>query len=163
MHYQVEPLHFSDEGRNVVPGAGLARTRRQGHRQFGMLHHPADRLNQPIRIGLGDHQGVAAIGQHIQQAVGIGRDNGLPHRQRLKHGERRAFPQRGKHHDVEGRERGRDVAGKACEHELVTQAQCLRLRLELRLQLTFADDEDARVGMTGQHLRCGGDQILIAL
>jgi cytochrome P450 len=46
-----------------------------------------------IGTAISDDERVAAVGQHVEQAVGVGRDDRLPHRQSLERGQRRAFPQ----------------------------------------------------------------------
>ena len=64
----------------------------------------------PRAAGAGTISASTSVGQHIQQAVGVGRDDRLPHRQRFERRQRRAFPQRRKHHEVERGQRRGDVA-----------------------------------------------------
>ena len=98
-----------------------------------------------------------------QQAVGVGRDDRLPHRQRLEHGQRRAFPQRREHHEVERRQRRGDVARKPANTNRSPRPSARACASSSRLQLAFADDEEARVGMRCDDRRRRLDQVLVAL
>ena len=70
--------------------------RRRGARaSCGLVDHRGSRPSASARASrLGTMMRVAVVGQHVEQAVGVGRDDRLPHRQRLEHGQRRALPQR---------------------------------------------------------------------
>ena len=58
----------------------------------------------PPASRLGTTSASWPIGQDVEQAVGIGRDDRLARRQRLERRQRRAFPERRKHDDVERRQ-----------------------------------------------------------
>ena len=115
-------------------------------RSSGLVHQPHDGARQ--RVGVALRHDDARRGrrvEHVEQAVGVGRHDRLPHRQRLEHRQRRALPERRKHADVERRDDARDVAREAGEHEPIAEAERARLRFERLAQRPLADQEEPRV------------------
>ena len=66
-----------------------------------------DRPRQRAGVALRHDQRVAPSVEDVEQAVGVGRDDRLAHRQRLEHRQRRALPERRKHAEVERRDDAR--------------------------------------------------------
>ena len=74
-------------------------------RSSGMIDRPDDLRRQRAGIALRHDHRVVSVGEDVEQAVRVGGDNRLPHRQRFESGDRRPFPQGRKHAQVERRER----------------------------------------------------------
>jgi hypothetical protein len=92
------------------------------------------------------------------QAVGVGGHDRLSCRQRFERRQRRPLPERGKHGDVERRERARGIAAKAGEDEAFPEPEARGLRLEIRAQRPFADEHESGAGPRGDNARRGVHQ-----
>ena len=103
------------------------------------------------------------VRQDVEQPVGVGRDDRLPHRQRFEGGDRRPFPERRKDAQVERRQRAGDVAAEAGEHEAVAEPERARPAPEVRQQRPLADEKEPRAGRRGDDPSGGVDQVRVAL
>ena len=70
-----------------------------------MIDRPDDLVGERGGIAFRHDHRIVTVGQDVEQPVGVGRDNRLPHRERFEAGERRPFPERRKHAEVERRQR----------------------------------------------------------
>ena len=116
---------------SYLPGC-TARTRSQPGTVVGTIDHPDDFVGQRAPRRAWDDARVAIVRQDVDQPVRVGGHDGLPHRQRLEDGERRALPERGNtlrsNADSTRRARRADEPG---EHEAVAEperAPALRAR-----------------------------------
>ncbi len=159
----VQALHLPDERVDVVAPAGLPGGRSQPRAFGGMVHRPDDAGGERGCVAPRNDQGIAIRGEDVEQAVGIGRDDRLSHRQRLEGGNRSPLPERRKDAQVEGRQRARHVAAKAGEHESIAEAEPRGLCLELAEERSFADEEEARRRPLTHDLGGGVDEVRIAL
>ena len=117
---------------------------------------------QRPRVTLRHDDRVALVGEHVDEAVGVGRDDRLPHRQRFEHRQRRALPERRKHAEVEGRDDARDVPREAGEHEPIAESSARACCSSGSRKRSFADDEEPRVRPLVQHEPRGIDEVRIA-
>ena len=120
---RVEPLHLADERADVVLPAGRARGGAEPRAFLRVIDGPHDLVGERGGVALRHDDGVVARREDVEQPVGVGGDDRLPHRERLEAGERRPFPERRKHAEVERRQRRRHVAPEAGEDEPVAQAE----------------------------------------
>jgi len=127
-----------------------------------MIDRQDDGVRERIRVAPRHDQRVLAIGQNVDQTIGIGGDNGLAHRERLECRERGAFPERRKDTQVERRQRARDVAPEARKDESIAETERRCLRLKVGEQRTLADQEESRGRPLGRHPRRGVDQVRVA-
>ena len=97
------------------------------------------------RVALRHDARVAAVGENIQQAVGIGGNDRLARGQRFERRQRRSFPERREHAQVERAEHRGDVARESDEHEPIAEAELLRLRFERFAQRALAYEKEPRV------------------
>ena len=88
---------------------------------------------------------------------------GFARRERLERGQRRAFPERRKHAEIERAQHGGDIARESDEHEPIAKAELPGLRFERLAQRPLAHEEELRVRLAIEHEPRGIDEIRIAL
>ena len=140
---RVETLHLADERADVVLPAGHPRGGAEPCAFVGTINRPDDLPRQRLGIAPRDDHRIVRIGEDVEQTVRVGGDDRLSHRERFEGGDRRALPQRRKHAQVERRQRARHVALEAGEHEPIAEAEPRGLRLQVRQQRSFPDQEEA--------------------
>ena len=64
-----------------------------------------------------------AVGQDVEQSVGIGRDDRLAHRQRFEGSDWRSLPERWEDAEVEGGKSPRDIAMKTAEDKSIAESK----------------------------------------
>ncbi len=131
---------------------------------------PADRARArcrppaPSRRAFGTITASRSCREHVEQSVRVGRHDGLPHRERLEDGQRRALPQRREHAEVERGEHARDVAREAARTRSDRPVRARRACASRSVaQRSFADEEEPRRSAASlQHQLRGLDQVRVA-
>ena len=144
------------------PSRARATERAAQLRVVDQLDRP--RAPAPPASRLGTISASCPIGEDVEQAVGIGRDDRLARRQRFERGQRRAFPERRKHDDVERRQHRGDVALEADEHQSIAEIERGACAFELACCSSPSPMMNTRArGCSADNLGHRLDQILVAL
>ena len=112
------------------------------------------RRHQEARLAIDDDLGNAADG---------GRDDRLAAGHRVEQRGAQPFGDRAHHEDVERLVQRQDVGPKPGQDDVLLEMVVPDLLLERGLQLSFAGDDEARVGLLRQEPRGRVDQVPLAL